>query len=249
VVLELRNRRSKLVESPADAGSSWAAIIGRGIFDQDSVRASYTAEIPLDTHLEGCRKWAAIFARELPERLGRTVFTAAALHDIGKADPRFQAWLRGGNPVKPHELIAKSGRSGQNPRAIERARALARYPKGARHELASVALLAQGQGTFPELDFDLLLHLISSHHGRCRPLSPVVADNDPVQIRYRNWITSSDHRLEKAGSGICERFWRLTKRYGWYGLAYLESLVRLADHRQSELEQDRDFDSVEAAHA
>jgi CRISPR-associated endonuclease/helicase Cas3 len=83
-------------------------------------------------------KLVELFARGLPERIRRAVVQAMELHDIGKADPRFQAWLRGGNPVKLQVPLAKSGRSGQNRRAVERARELARYPKGGRHELMSL---------------------------------------------------------------------------------------------------------------
>jgi HD superfamily phosphodiesterase len=42
--------------------------------------------------LDGCAGVAKEFARELPERVWRAIERAAALHDIGKADPRFQAW-------------------------------------------------------------------------------------------------------------------------------------------------------------
>ena len=146
-------------------------------------------------------------------------------------------------------MIAKSGRSGQNSAAIERARRLAGYPRGARHELESLALLEGRADEFAGLDFDLLLHLISSHHGRCRPFAPVVADGDRVDVAYGGWQASSDHGLARAGSGVCERFWRLTRRYGWYGLCYLEALVRLADQRQSETEQTEEGDYRGTVHA
>jgi CRISPR-associated endonuclease/helicase Cas3 len=247
VVAEL-GRRTRFVENPADEGKSWAAAIGRSSFDQESRRASYTDEVALDRHLEGCANWAAKFAGELPERLRETVIRAAALHDIGKADPRFQAWLRGGNPIQPDELLAKSGKTGQNPNAVERARKLAGYPKGGRHELMSVALLQSHAGQFTELDFELLLHLIASHHGRCRPFAPVVDDENTVPVAYGDWRAMSCHRLELAGSGVSERYWRLVERYGWYGLSFLETLVRLADQRQSEEEQAK-RDTAGAAHA
>jgi CRISPR-associated endonuclease/helicase Cas3 len=239
----------KLVESPDVTVETWAAVVGKGTFDQGSVRSSYTTEVRLQPHLKGCREVAERFACELPETLRTTVTRAAALHDIGKADPRFQAWLRGGNPVNANELIAKSRRAGQNSAAIEGARRLAGYPKGGRHELMSVALLGGHLKAFGELDFDLLLHLIGSHHGRCRPFAPVVAeDPNPVSVSYDGWTASSDHGLDRAGSGVCDRFWRLTRRYGWFGLAYLEALVRLADWRESEAEEDREPEVQEAAH-
>lgn len=225
-----------------------SAITGRGSFDQDSAGSSFTSEVPLGLHLDGCEQLAARFAEGLPAALKETIRRAAALHDIGKADPRFQSWLRGGNPVRPQELIAKSRRSAQNRAAVERARELAGYPKGGRHELLSTALLQDHRTEFDGLDFDLLLHLLASHHGRCRPFSPVVEDEDPVQVSYGHWQTSTEHRLERLNSGVSERFWRLTRRYGWYGLAYLETLVRLADQRQSEAEQEGAVEQAEVAH-
>jgi CRISPR-associated endonuclease/helicase Cas3 len=199
----------------------------------------------LDEHMKNCARLAARFAEGLPERVRRTIERAAATHDLGKADPRFQAWLRGGNPVRPDELIAKSNRNGQNRAAIRRARELSGYPKGGRHELTSTALLlARGEGA-GDLDGDLLLHLVASHHGRCRPFAPVVDDEEPVVLTHAGLSVSSKHELERVGSGVSERFWRLTKKYGWYGLAYLETLVRLADQRQSEAERD----AGKAAHA
>jgi CRISPR-associated endonuclease/helicase Cas3 len=238
-VLALRKPRRKPIENPKNP-KLWAAIVGRAVFDQNGAGSSHgQKEVDLAGHLKACAAMANSFACELPPKLRRTVERAAALHDIGKADPRFQAWLRGGNPVKPHELIAKSKRSSQNWAAMKRAREAAGYPKGARHELMSVALLAPHAGEESGVDFELLLHLVASHHGYCRPFAPIVEDVEPVDVHYNDWRASSSHGLERVGSGVSERFWRLTRKYGWYGLAYLESLVRLADHRQSEAERRR----------
>jgi CRISPR-associated endonuclease/helicase Cas3 len=232
---KLRARKPKLIGDPEQ--EVWAAVVGRAAFDQNGVGSSYGRGIGLAEHLRGCAAKAQAFAGGFPPKLRNTVERAAALHDIGKADPRFQAWLRGGNPVKPDELIAKSKGSGQNWEAIERARKMAGYPKGARHELMSAAMLAGDTKETDEVDFELLLHLVASHHGRCRPFAPVVPDTDPVEVRYQDWRARSDHGLERVGSGVSDRFWRLTRRYGWYGLAYLEAMLRLADHRESEAEQ------------
>jgi CRISPR-associated endonuclease/helicase Cas3 len=83
--------------------------------------------------------------------------------------------------------------------------------------------------------------LISSHHGCCRPFAPAVEDSAPVivQLQHGDYFleASSAHGLERLDSGVADRFWLLARRYGWFGLAYLEAILRLADHRRSEDEQ------------
>ena len=86
-----------------------------------------------------------------------------------------------------------------------------------------------------------MLHLIASHHGGCRPFAPVVLDTESVCVGYAasgyemHWTGPTG--LERLDSGVADRFWRLTRRYGWWGLAWLEALVRLADWRRSEWEE------------
>ena len=107
----------------------------------------------------------------------------------------------------------------------------------------SVALMLEHEQLREQAhDWDLVLHLVESHHGHCRPLAPVVEDPQPVEVVFRDkqlgeFRRQSDHTLARLDSGVSERFWQLTRRYGWYGLAWLEAILRLADHRRSEQEQ------------
>jgi CRISPR-associated endonuclease/helicase Cas3 len=90
----------------------------------------------------------------------------------------------------------------------------------------------------PPADANLIAHLIASHHGRCRPFAPDAEDPEPAiaevsveGVRFRH---TTNHRLADWGSGVADRFWSLHQQFGWYGVAILESLLRLADQRVSE---------------
>ncbi len=117
------------------------------------------------------------------------------------------------------------------------------YPSGARHELISVSLAARVLGGLHHsVDRDLVLHLIASHHGHARPLVPQVIDTEPVDVEVpvgeMSLCASSATELHRLDSGVAERFWSLVRRYGWWGLAWIEAVLRLADHRCSEYEQE-----------
>ncbi len=267
-------RARKLIRYPAAGGvsngspSGWVLTTHRRIplddlqaiqheetvtFSDEDDGAVATVEVPLRLHLDGVARWASQFAEAvgLPDSLVADIEAAALLHDVGKADPRFQAMLRGGNRWlgATIELLAKSGGAPRSAAERRRMREECGYPAGGRHELLSVRLAEQAEALLAGRDRDLVLHLIASHHGACRPFAPVVID--PLETES----TNSAHvvrvvlesgmlearlvtGLERLDSGITTRFWILNRRYGWWGLAFLEGLLRVADWCRSEEEED-----------
>lgn len=193
--------------------------------------------LTLKQHLHDVAALATANSRPLPPDLAKAITEAAARHDWGKADPRFQAYLRGGDGLAGRlspSLIAKSGRDGAGDWNA------CGLPDGFRHELLSFLMADKYLAAdFPERD--LVLHLIANHHGYCRAFPPVILDGEPrgaslngagqgESISAGEIQARPPHRLE---SGIAERFWSLTRRFGWWGLPYLESLLRLADWQAS----------------
>ncbi len=216
--------------------------------DEDDAASSGTAYIHLKDHLDGVSLLARRFASGcgLPGNMADSMATAGFFHDTGKADRRFQALLRGGNAWTGGELLAKSEDIPQGRSAYLRARKAAGYPEGGRHEMLSVRLAesapeAAWKNEESAENKELVLHLIESHHGHCRPFAPVVFDMEPIEVSVDlngfRLSARSETNLERLDSGVPERFWRLVRRYGWWGLAWLESIFRLADHRRSEQEE------------
>jgi CRISPR-associated endonuclease/helicase Cas3 len=161
---------------------------------------------------------------------------SARFHDYGKVDVRFQTWLRGGDRMAARfapKPIAKAG----NDVLLQRKRA--GLPEGFSHELLSVMFAEKSPETRGPTR-DLILHLIAAHHGNCRPFPPVTLDEAPEDVSYGGLSICKRERMESApcrlDSGTADRFWRLTAKYGWWGLAYLEALLRLADWQASSKE-------------
>lgn len=177
---------------------------------------------------------------------------AADRHDWGKADERFQALLVNGSREDAWAQPMLWAKSASIPRtATQRcvARSRSGLPAGFRHEMLSLQLSEHlsSNGFTDPAEADLVLHLIAAHHGYARPFAPAVHDLDPSDITLdmpdatvclttEQRTNRPAHRLD---SGVAERFWRLTRRFGWWGLAYLEAVLRLSDQSASAREDER----------
>ena len=166
--------------------------------------------------LQEHQKWVACKARELAERIGlpepysEALKIAAHLHDRGKEAER---WQRAFN-VRP----------GDGPYAKTRGPVNVSLLDGYRHEFGSLSHVENDpdfRSLSPDLQ-DLVLHLVSAHHGQARPvISTAGCDDAPPS------------RLEQQAREVALRFARLQKRWGPWGLAWWESLLRAADQQAS----------------
>ena len=204
-----------------------------GDFDETSLGAD---AVELDRHGLAVAARARAVARHigLPHAWADVVELAGRLHDVGKADRRFQHWLdpEGERGV----LVAKS----QAPRHLwEEKRVVAGWPRGGRHEDLSARLVRSWLEHSPDWGEptlrDLLLHLVISHHGKGRPLVRPVADGTPETVSAEVAGASVE---APANLGIVDweqpaRFRRLNERFGPWGLALLEAILIRSDHAVS----------------
>lgn len=170
--------------------------------------------VPWQTHTNHVTDNATRIAKavKLPDGHQEAIRLAGKFHDLGK---KRELWQRSiGNP-DPKNWLAKSGR---NMKPLD----LTDY----RHEFGSV-LDIQEEREFrdqPDDVKDLILHLVASGHGRGRPhfLADEAFDPEP-----------KGKDVNKMAVEVVQRFARLQRKYGRWGLAYLESLLRAADYAAS----------------
>lgn len=207
--------------------------------DDDDASLTGTG-VPLRRHLEGVGARAERFAMNLglETELVADLRLAGELHDLGKVDRRFQAQMVGHDRVRLElldEPLAKS---------LPDARIRRHSGPPIRHEIASVALAQSSAVLMGRAhDADLVLHLVATHHGHSRPLPRIVPDDCPQELTYQHdghaLRARSDFSESSLALEMADRFWRLSAKYGHHGLAWLEAILRLADHRQSEIEAHR----------
>ena len=232
----------------ASSGRRYAVLCEKGKTDPgildgtDETMSQTGAGTELTAHMDGVGAIVKEFAKRLgfPKKLSDDMELAGRLHDLGKADSRFQEMLAGCDPValadmrKNNLILAKSPPDAPtNPKH--------NYPKGMRHEVASAAMVISASEIQSKAnDIDLVLYLILTHHGRGRPWLPVIEDPHPQDICYEwekhKMKTNSNLLGDSIAVDQAARFWRLSQKYGHYGIAWLEAVFRLADHKRSYLE-------------
>ncbi len=216
---------------------------GRGarFYDEFDEASLASGELPAEA-IELDRHGAAVgaAARRIAGALGvdpllaEMAGLAGELHDLGKADARFQRWLRAGESEEPNGVCLAKSRTQHGRWAA--ARSASGWPSGGRHEELSARLvrawLDSSDVVAAAHDSDLLLHLVVSHHGRGRPLVLPVDDGSPATVNYliAGTPVSATADLSLIDWDQPDRFSRLNDRIGPWGLALLEAIVRQADH-------------------
>jgi CRISPR-associated endonuclease/helicase Cas3 len=174
--------------------------------------------------LEEHQQWAQERARGLADRLrlpapyAEALALAAGLHDEGKRASRWQRAFH----ARSDGVYAKT----LGPVSYS-------LLDGYRHELGSL-LRATKDPRLHELPGDLqdlVLHLIIAHHGFARPV-----------IGTRGCDDAPPPAIEERAREIALRFARLQRRWGPWGLAWWEAVLRAADQQAS-----RDNDAADVS--
>ena len=145
----------------------------------------------------------------LREPYAKMLAIAARLHDEGK---RHDLWQRAASAPREGGPYAKT-------KGPMRFKQLGGY----RHEFGSLAY-AERDPEFQDLPQelkDLALHLIAAHHGWSRPVISAAGCDTPPSV------------LGERSREVGLRFARMQKRWGPWGLAWWEAMLRAADQQAS----------------
>ena len=214
-----------------DIGRRWLFVSELPTDPDDDGQTFQRRPVSLESHLNG----VAARTRAVADRLGllemaEDLALAARLHDLGKLDDRFQRLLGRQQDAAP---LAQSVHSWMERR---RRAALSDYPKGERHEALSVELMIQHGLHEGANDSELVEHLVASHHGWARPF--VRTARGMARIDDQLFHLTFDDKLAHADAERAPgRFRSVQHRFGWLGLAWLEAIVQLSDHRQVEAQE------------
>jgi CRISPR-associated endonuclease/helicase Cas3 len=156
----------------------------------------------------------------LPKKIQDALVTAAWWHDRGKDRPVWQRYACNSDSAK---ILAKA-ENYLPPWTLG----------GYRHEFGSLLEAMSDAGIQKHPERDLVLHLIAAHHGWARPhFEPEAFDNT------RTTTENEDAALE-----VLRRFGRFQQRFGRWGLAWLESLLRCADIAVSKAASSRELSAA-----
>lgn len=207
--------------------------------EDDETGSFVGRRVGLIEHVLAVELAAGRFARQagLSPSAVADVTLAATLHDEGKRDPRFQRLLAGGDPFVDETLLLAKSADGRSPRGSW---ARVGLPEGWRHEAASVGRAIEDVRLQDAHDRALVLWLVGSHHGWGRPFFDLRNEEvGPHRLGFAMPETDAfgsrfDGDDDLRGLDWPAFFALLNRRYGPWGLARLEAVLRLADHRASE---------------
>jgi CRISPR-associated endonuclease/helicase Cas3 len=214
--------------------------------DDESSRAEQRPVL-LNTHCQGVSSRARRFAEQigLAPTLVEDIALAGFLHDGGKAHPAFKRLLYGGNELAAigGPPLAKSTKLPGSRLEWSEACRRAGFQQGGRHEVASLAFAEAHPKVAKAHSPELVLWLIGTHHGQGRPFFPPIdwpgqsAEIIEADLGDGMVAATSTRSMAALTAQWIDMFSRLEAQYGAWGLARLEAILRLADHRQSEAEQ------------
>jgi CRISPR-associated endonuclease/helicase Cas3 len=210
-------RRHLFVTEEVEGEPSAALVVDGWVGDaaSEDERAQANRAQLLDEHLSWAEECARFIARrlELSKDYEHLLALAARLHDEGKRASQWQRAFKA--PVDGRHYAKTNG-----PIDFD-------ILGGYRHELGSLPYAEK----HPQLlnldadDRDLVLHLIAAHHGYARPVIGTSGCDEPPSI------------IDARAHEVALRFARLSQRWGPWGLAWWEALLRAADQIASRRNQ------------